>query len=67
MVKVFMFMVTTPILVALFAIWLFACALTSCTYSITMVHTQGSATDVVDETQSNEPDVKADIKLPGTI
>jgi len=29
--------------------------LTSCTYSITMVHTQGSATDVVDETASNTP------------
>ena len=29
--------------------------LTSCTYSITMVHTQGEATDVVDETATNSP------------
>lgn len=29
--------------------------LTSCTYSITMVHTQGQATDVVDETATNTP------------
>ena len=29
--------------------------LTSCTYSITMVHTQGEATDVVDETATNTP------------
>lgn len=29
--------------------------LSSCTYSITMVHTQGQATDVVDETASNTP------------
>lgn len=29
--------------------------LTACTYSITMVHTQGEATDVVDETASNTP------------
>ncbi len=26
-----------------------------CTYSITMVHTQGQATDVVDETENNTP------------
>lgn len=30
-------------------------ALSGCTYSITMVHTQGEATDVVDETASNTP------------
>lgn len=30
-------------------------ALTGCTYSITMVHTQGEATDVVDETATNTP------------
>ena len=29
--------------------------LTSCTYSITQVHTQGQATDVVDATASNTP------------
>ena len=29
--------------------------LSSCTYSITMVHTQGEATDVVDETATNTP------------
>jgi hypothetical protein len=30
-------------------------ALSSCTYSITMVHTEGQATDVVDETATNTP------------
>jgi hypothetical protein len=29
--------------------------LTACTYSITMVHTEGEAADVVDETTSNTP------------
>ena len=29
--------------------------LTGCTYSITMVHTEGTATDVVDETATNTP------------
>jgi len=28
---------------------------TGCTYSITMVHTEGTATDVVDETATNTP------------
>lgn len=27
----------------------------ACTYSITMVHTEGTATDVVDETATNTP------------
>lgn len=40
--------------------------LTSCTYSITMVHTQGTATDVVDETQRADPDVKTDLSIPAT-
>lgn len=35
---------------------LFICILLSgCTYSITMVHTQGQAEDVVDETATNTP------------
>lgn len=40
--------------------------LTSCTYSITMVHTQGEATDVVDETASNTPStsVSPNISIP---
>lgn len=29
--------------------------ITGCTYSITMVHTEGTATDVVDETATNTP------------
>lgn len=40
--------------------------LVSCTYSINMVHTQGQAEDVVDETQSAEPDVKTDLSIPAT-
>ncbi len=38
--------------------------LNSCTYSITMVHTEGVATDVVDETQRADPDIKADVSIP---
>ena len=36
----------------------------SCTYSINMVHTQGQASDVVDENQSADPDISPDISLP---
>lgn len=38
--------------------------LSSCTYSITQVHTSGYASDVVDETQSNEPDVSPTVSVP---
>ena len=41
--------------------------LCSCTYSINMVHTQGTASDVVDETQSAEPDIKADVSIPAKV
>lgn len=35
-----------------------------CTFSITMVHTEGSASDVVDTEQRADPDVKADLSIP---
>lgn len=38
--------------------------LNSCTYSINMIHTQGSATDVVDEEQGATADVKPKLVLP---
>lgn len=38
--------------------------LTACTYSITMVHTQGEANDVVDTSQTSKSDVSPDIKIP---
>jgi uncharacterized lipoprotein len=34
---------------------LMAAILAGCTYSITMVHTEGQANDVVDETATNSP------------
>lgn len=38
-------------------------ALTSCTYSITMVHTEGTATDVVDETATNQPSTSVTVPI----
>jgi hypothetical protein len=40
--------------------------LQSCTYSITMVHTEGTANDVVDETQSTQADIKPNLTVPLT-
>jgi hypothetical protein len=41
---------------------------TSCTYSITMVHTEGTASDVVDETATNTPStsVTPTVSIPAT-
>ena len=38
--------------------------LSSCTYSINMVHTQGNADDVVDENQKADADVSPEIHIP---
>jgi hypothetical protein len=37
--------------------------LTGCTYSITMVHTEGQATDVVDETSSATPTTSVSVPV----
>ncbi len=42
---------------------LLAIILGSCSYSINMVHTQGTASDVVDEQQSPSADISPDIKV----
>jgi hypothetical protein len=47
-------------------IGLLLCVIISCTYSITMVHTEGTATDVVDETQRADPDIKTNLSIPAT-
>ncbi len=35
----------------------------SCTFSVTTVHTQGSATDVVDETATNTPSTSVSVPV----
>lgn len=40
--------------------------LCSCTYSITMIHTEGTATDVVDLNQKAHADVDAALSIPAT-
>ncbi len=36
----------------------------SCTYNISMVHTEGTATDLIDTSQTPTSDLQADISLP---
>ncbi len=38
--------------------------LTSCTYSVTIVHTQGKASDVVDETAAPSTSVSPTVSIP---
>lgn len=38
--------------------------LSSCTYNVSMAHTEGTATDVIDDTASNQPNVSPNISIP---
>lgn len=42
------------------------CLMGSCTYSINMVHTDGDASDVIDENQSADPNISPEIEIPLT-
>lgn len=41
--------------------------LTGCTYSINMVHTEGSASDVVDEDQSPSTSISPTVSIPAAV
>ena len=53
--------------------WLYGMAIivisviNSCTYSITQVHTQGEATDVVDNNQKADADVSPNLTIPASV
>lgn len=38
--------------------------LSGCTYSITMAHTEGQATDLIDENQKADADIKPNLTIP---
>lgn len=42
----------------------FMLMLTSCAINMSMAHTEGTASDVIDDTQSNQPTVSPNIELP---
>lgn len=38
--------------------------LSACTYNVSMAHTQGTATDTIDDTASNNPNVSPTLTVP---
>jgi len=41
--------------------------LTSCTYSVNVVHSQGTASDLVDENQAADPNIEPSLSLPAGV
>jgi hypothetical protein len=41
--------------------------LSSCTYTISMAHTEGTATDTIDDTSSPKADVTATATIPASV
>lgn len=39
-------------------------SLTGCTYSVNLIHSSGTATDMIDEDQRADPTVNTNISLP---
>lgn len=46
---------------------LLACLLGSCNYTISMAHTEGAASDVIDDTASNQPNVSPTVTIPAKL
>jgi len=38
--------------------------LSACTFNVSMAHTQGTATDTIDDTASNQPNVSPSLTVP---
>jgi len=44
-----------------------ALGLCSCTVNVSQVHTDGTATDIIDTDQRTDPEIKTDLKIPGAL
>lgn len=53
-------------IIKLLALIAFSATLSQCTYNISMAHTQGHATDVIDDTQSNHPNISPQLSIPAS-
>lgn len=42
------------------------CLLVSCTYTVSMAHTSGTAEDVIDDTNNNTPNISPNVTVPLT-
>lgn len=43
------------------------CLFCSCTVSVTIVHTEGTASDVVDEDQKTDADIEPQLNIPASV
>lgn len=59
--------VCANILLVILFLWIFALLFTSCTLSVNTFHTQGEASDVIDENQSASPTVDAKAEIPSVV
>ena len=55
------------ICLSIFIVCILGYILCSCTYSINMVHTEGTASDVVDEDQAASPNVAPNLTIPASV
>ena len=46
---------------------MFLLLMTACTYNISMAHTEGAASDVIDDTATNTPDVSPTLTIPASV
>jgi hypothetical protein len=51
-------------LIALILIITLCFMLNGCTYSVTLAHTNGTATDLIDENQKADADIKPNLTVP---
>lgn len=55
---------TIALLIVFACVFLFLILFPSCTASLNVISNQGKATDLVDETQSTEPEVNPTLSIP---
>ena len=51
-------------LIALILIISLCFVLSGCSYSVTLAHTEGQATDLIDENQKDDADIKPNLTIP---
>lgn len=65
--KIFNVVATTIIMMFCVLSVLMMCVLAGCTYSINMAHTEGHASDLIDETQDAQAEVVPTLTIPASV
>lgn len=56
----YIFFIPLVICLIFFALILFS----GCTYSVNLIHSQGTSTDLIDETQTTDPKIDPNLNIP---